>query len=285
MRPHALIATLALASAAFASPQFDAARELYQQRKDAEAREAFTALAKAEPKNAEVPFYLGRLAMRAKNAEAAASLFEEAIALDGTKAAYYVELGGAYGNLAQNAGLLGKASFAGKTRKALEKAVELDPKNFEARNGLVQFYSQAPGFMGGGMDKAYAQVEEMIKIDAFRGNVAKAGLLVTEKKYDEAFAIYEGALKDHPDDYAALFQFGRLAAITGQRLDRGIESLKRCLAMTPPTGQPPHAAAHWRIGNIWEKKGDKAAARAAYEAALTADPKFQQAIDSLKKLG
>jgi Flp pilus assembly protein TadD len=54
--------------------------------------------------------------------------------------------------------------------------------------------------------------------------------------------------------------------------------------MTPPENQPPLAAAHWRIGCILEKKGDKPGARVAYETSLKLDPKFPPAIESLKKL-
>ena len=93
-------------------------------------------------------------------------------------------------------------------------------------------------------------------------------------------------LKESPDDYAALYQIGRIAALSGQQLDRGLASLRRCLTLTPPAtpNTPGHAAAHWRIGNLLEKKGDQPGARAAYEAALKLDPTFLGAIDALKKL-
>lgn len=284
MRPLALL-LLAVATTLSASPAFDAAVELFKQRKDAEARTAFDALLQAEPKNAEVPYYLGRLDMRAKKPDAAIEHFSAAIALDGTKSAYHLELGGAYGNQAQSAGLFGKASLASKARTEFEKAVALDPQSFDAQNALFQYYVQAPGIMGGGFDKALAQSEVLIKLDAIRGKNAKAGLFVREKKYDEAFAIFEEVLKGNADDYGALYGIGRVAAESGRRLEDGLAHLKKCLALTPPPGLPPHAAVNWRIGNIHEKKGDKVAARTAYEAALAADPKFQPAIDSLKKLG
>lgn len=284
LRSSLALVFLTLALTATASPQFDAARDLYTQRKDAEAKTAFEALARAEPRNAEVSLYLGRLAMRARDFDTAIKHFEKAIELDPKRSAYHLDLGGAYGNKAQSAGLLSKASLAGKSRNALEKAVELDPRSIDARNGLLQFYSQAPGIMGGGMDKAHAQADEMIKLDPIRGKIAKAGLFSREKKFDEAFALYEDTLRSKPDDYASLYQIGRLAAETGQRLELGLASLQKCLGMTPPSGAPGHAAAHWRLGNIWEKKGDKTAARTCYEAALAVDAKFESAIAALKKL-
>lgn len=279
-----LLTLLLLVTSTRGATPLEAARELYTQRKDAEAKSAFEALAKSEPRNAEAVFYLGRLAMRARDFDAAIKRFEQAVALDGNRAAYYLELGGAYGNKAQSAGLLGKASLAGKSRNALEKAVELAPDNLEARNGLVQFYSQAPAIMGGGMDKAHAQADAMIRLDAVRGKIAKAGLFVREKKFDEAFGLYEDTLRTAPTDYNALYQVGRLAAESGQRLDRGLAALQQCLTLEPPAGAPGRAPTHWRLGNIWEKKGDKVAARAAYEAALAADANFENARTALKKL-
>ena len=91
-------------------------------------------------------------------------------------------------------------------------------------------------------------------------------------------------LKTNPDDYTALYQIGRLAALTGQFVDRGIASLRRCLELTPPPGPQSHAAVHWRLGQLFEKKNDRAGARAAYEAALKLDPNFAQAVEALKKL-
>ena len=71
----------------------------------------------------------------------------------------------------------------------------------------------------------------------------------------EYYKAFLGEMKpSNPDDYAALFQTGRLAAISGQRLDHGLTVLRQCLTMTTPEGQPSHAAAHWRIGFILEKR-------------------------------
>ena len=45
---------------------------------------------------------------------------------------------------------------ASKAHRYFEKAVELDPKNLEAMNDLFEYYLEAPGFLGGGFDKAQA---------------------------------------------------------------------------------------------------------------------------------
>ncbi|MDI1251284.1 MAG: tetratricopeptide repeat protein [Lacunisphaera sp.] len=266
------------------SADYAAAVELYQQRKPLEAQQAFETLAQQDPENADIQFYLGRLALQRDDPAKAVAYLEKAVALVPNDSRFHLRLGDAYGRSAQKAGLFSKMGLAAKCRAEYEKAVALDPKSLEARFSLLGFYQQAPAIAGGGLDKAHVQAAEIKKLDAGRGRMAIAGLYVVEKKFDLAFAEFETALQQNPDDYAALFQLGRLAAITGEQTDRGLAVLRQCLGQTPPEGQPPHAAAHWRIGNILEKKGDQPGARAAYEAALRIDPKFPQAIDSLQRL-
>lgn len=287
---HPLCAALAfstlalLASAAVDPAAFTAAVELYAQRKPLEAQKAFEALAATDAGNANVQFYLGRLALQRNDHAQAVVHLEKAVALVPGEARYHHRLGDAYGISAQKAGMLAKMGLAGKCRAAYEKAVELDPKNVDARFSLLGFYQQAPGIVGGGMDKALLQAQAIKHLDPARGRLAIAGVHVIEKRYAAAFAEFDEALKAQPDDYAALFQTGRLSAITGERLAGGLAALRQCLAQTPPGNQPGHAAAHWRIGNILEKQNDRPGARAAYEAALRIDPKFPQAIEALRKL-
>src|SRR5262249_25503267 len=157
---------------------------------------------------------------------------------------------------------------------------ELDPKNLAARTSLMAVYQQAPSMMGGGTDKAYEQAAAIKALDATRGHLAYATLYVADKKPDQALAELDEVLKGSPDDYAALYEVGKLAATTGKYLERGLASLRQCLELPAPAGTPGHAAAQWRLGNILEKQGDAAGARAAYEAALKLDPKFTQAADS-----
>jgi tetratricopeptide (TPR) repeat protein len=257
---------------------------LFHEKKWSEAQAVLEKITATEPNNAEALFFLGETFLYRDQGEPAVPPLEKAVALAPANSDYRRHLGDAYGLSAQQAGFFSKTGWALKCKAAYEKAVELDPKNVTARLSLLEFYRQAPGFAGGGMDLAYAEAEEIRKIDPARGRNALAGLYAGEKKYSEAFAVYDEILRANPDDYAALYQFGRIAVVSGQRLDEGLTALRKCLALTPPAGQPGAAPTHWRIGNILEKKDDQAGARAAYRAALKADPDFAQASESLKKL-
>jgi tetratricopeptide (TPR) repeat protein len=279
-----LLASLAVQAAAADSPLKQQITGLFREKKYAEAQAALDPLVAREPDNAEALFYLGETYLYRDLGEGAVAPLERAVALAPANSDYRRHLGDAYGLSAQQAGFFSKTGWALKCKAAYEKAVELDPKNLSARQSLLEFYRQAPGFAGGGMDLAYAEAAEIQRLDPVRGRLAYAGLYAGEKKFSQAAAIYDEILKGDPDNYAALYQLGRLAAIGGTDPDRGLAALRRCLALPAPADQPGFAPASWRVGNILEKKGDKAGARAAYEAAVKADPKFAPAADSLKKL-
>ncbi len=279
-----LCCTTALAQAALPADKVEHVRSLLRDRKLAEAETVASALVAAHRADPEAHALLGRVHMAKEDPEVAVKACEKAVELAPTNGELRRQLGDAYGFAAQKAGVLSKMSWAKKCRLAYEKAIELEPSNLNARTSLMTYYQQAPALVGGGMDKAYAQAAEIKRLDPKRGVTAFVTLYIGEKKFTEAATALEEALKAAPDDYAALFQVGRLAALSGERVDRGMEALNKCLSLVPPAGSPGHEAAHWRLGNLWEKKGDKAAARAAYQAALKLNPTFPQAIESLKKL-
>jgi tetratricopeptide (TPR) repeat protein len=238
----------------------------------------------ATPKDGEAWQRLSQVFIQLGDADRAVETMEQAAALAPASSDLQRQLGDAYGFAAQKAGMLSKMGLAKKCKAAYDKAVALDPGNIDARWSVMEYCRQAPGFVGGGMDGAYAQAEEIRKLDPNRGRIALATLYVSEKKMVEAFGLFDEALKEDPASYIALYQLGRLSAMTGQRLDQGIANLRKCLTLAPPPGQPGAAPVNWRIGNILEKKGDKAAAKAAYEAAVAADANFVPAIESLRKL-
>jgi tetratricopeptide (TPR) repeat protein len=290
LRPSVLFFTPLLALCSWtlaadgAGAAFAQALALYKAHKYPDARIAFQDLAATEPANAKIPFYLGRIAMKRNDTPDAIAQFEKAVALAPANSDYYAELGGAYGSAARKASLFDQLGYAKKCRAALENAVELDPGNLDARRGLVDYYRQAPGFLGGGDAKAYAQAEAIRQRDLALGTLILGQLYKEDHRYAEAVSLYEELLRQQPDSYIAHYSIGRIAAESGRDLDTGEQHLRACLKLTPAKDDPPLAAVHWRLGNIAEQRHDPAAARAAYRRALQLQPGFRQAADSLAKL-
>lgn len=274
---------LAVTTAA-AAPTYAEALALYKARRYPEARVAFQELSLAEPANAKARYFLGVIALKRNDTDDAIHQLGQAIQLDPTNADYYAELGGAHGQAAKQASLLDQMQHARGCRAALEKAVALNPDHLEARRGLVDYYRQAPSFLGGGVMKAYRQAEAILERDPAIGTLILGQLMVADHRFEEAIDLFRRLLERQPDSYLAHYSIGRIAAESGRVLDAGETHLRRCLELTPAADEPSHAAVHWRLGNLAERRKNPAAARTAYETALRLDPDFRQARDSLAKL-
>jgi len=256
---------------------------LFGQHQWAEAQALLEQAVAAAPDNAEAYFYLGQCQLSRGDAKTAVLSFEKATTLAPANSEYVRLLGDSYGLTAGKAGVFAKLGWAKKCKAAYEKSVALDPTNITARWSVMDYCRQAPALFGGGIDGAYVQAAEIKKLDPVRGRRAYAIVYTTDKKYSEAFAVYEDVLKETPDDYEVLYQLGKLADTTGLELERGLAALRKCLTL-PSTDSRGYVPAQWRIGNILAQKGDQAGARIAYDTALKLNPKFTEAIASLKKL-
>ena len=306
---------LAAATSLSAQTPAERGKALMDDRKYAEARTVLEPFGKSD---ATAAFYLGQIAMAQNDARKAADWLEKAVALNPRSSVYYDWLGRAYGQQAQRANMLKLPFLANKTRSAWEKAIALDPDNLDARQDMIIYYLQAPGIAGGGKDKARAMAAEVAKRNPYRGAAswfrvcsdvkdqpcierqlnflvssypdsaygytASALFYSSNRQFDKAFAILDQRLKSKPNDPAGLYAYGRAVSVSGMNLDRGQDALTRYIAAPIPTG-PPVARAHYHLGLILEKKGDKEGARHEYQTAVRFDPTIQDAKKALERLG
>jgi tetratricopeptide (TPR) repeat protein len=274
---------------------------------------------RAAPGTAVAAFYQGCMAMADAKWDRAEDHFGAAIKANERSAVYHFWLGRALGEQAQNANKIKQGMLAPKVKRELERAVALDPDYLDARDGLIEFYVQAPGFMGGSIDKARQQAAEIKRRDAYRGGLRVARLAMQTKDTAAALREYEALATQFPDSSAphanvvatylaakrvddawraadrfaaahadrpyAQYLVGRVAAESGKNLERGEREMKRYIARgTPPAGEPALANAHWRLGTIHEKRGQRDQARTEYQTALRLNPKLDGAKQSLAKL-
>jgi tetratricopeptide (TPR) repeat protein len=300
----ALAAVMALAAGFAASPR---------------APRALRAQSAQSAQSAADQFKAGRALLDSSKADAAVKAFEKAVALDDKNPEYHLWLGNAVGAVARNASVLRQPFLARRVKAEFERAVELDPQSVSAREGLVTYYVQAPGVMGGSMMKAREEAEAIAKINPMRGHFSRATIAGSQKDFvtvdrelraaladdpdsvvattslanylagqkhgEEAFALIDKYLARHPGDVLATFWIGRLAAMTGLQLERGEKALRDVLA-TPNLGgapnQPAPYAVHFRLGDILAKRGDKAGARGEYEKSLELNARYEPAKRALK---
>ena len=170
--------------------------------------------------------------MEERKNDRAAEYFESATKLDPKNSTYYLWLGRAYGREAQDANVLRQPGLAKKTRSAWERAIELDPDNLDARSDLIQYYVQAPGFLGGSTSKAIEQAEEIRKRNALRGYLELGGLYEREKKFADAEKAYVGASKEKSDRHVGEYRLGVFYQNTGA-YDKAFELFEAMIAANP----------------------------------------------------
>ena len=89
-------------------------------------------------------------------------ILEKTIALEPENAEYHHVLAKSYGKEASNSGWFKAINLAKKTIKHLEIARQFDPENLVILDDLMEFYREAPGFLGGSEKKA-DEIEQLIK--------------------------------------------------------------------------------------------------------------------------
>ncbi|MGA3237981.1 MAG: tetratricopeptide repeat protein [Bryobacteraceae bacterium] len=198
---------------AAANPALETARD--QQDRPALERLAAESAAAADkaPNDSEAQFraavaasYLAEVALEVKDkklaeeaAERGIKPAERAVALKPDVASYYVVLGTLYGQVVP-ANLLFGLSYGKKSKDAIQKAVEKDPKlavAYEAR-GVGNYY--LPAALGGGFELAVADFRKSIELDPKRAeSYLWLGLsLRKENKNAEARQAFQKSLEINP---------------------------------------------------------------------------------------
>jgi tetratricopeptide (TPR) repeat protein len=132
--------------------------------------------------------------------DAAISKCQEAAHLDGKNSNYHLWLGRAWGEKADRASFLTAYSLAKRARAEFEESVRLDPRNSDALADLGEFYEQAPGVVGGGIDKAEGIAAQLEGVDAARAHELRAEISEQRKDFEGAEHEYRQAISasKHP---------------------------------------------------------------------------------------
>jgi Flp pilus assembly protein TadD len=125
-------------------------------------------------------------------------------------------LGKAYGRRAETSSFLTAPRFASRCRHHFEKAVELDPNNVEAMNDLLEYYLEAPGILGGGLDKAQVLAEKIGGKDAAEKHYALARLAEKRKEFNTAEQHLRRASELAPQQVGRVIDLARFLAKQGK---------------------------------------------------------------------
>jgi tetratricopeptide (TPR) repeat protein len=188
------------------------AEELYQ-------RTDYTgslALLDTDDKNAATNFLIGRDYFMMADFKKATDYLQKASAAEPNNSEYMDWVGRVYGRRAETSNPLMAPSYASKARQSFEKSVELNPRNSDALSDLFDYYLEAPGFLGGGYDKAAAIADKIAAVDPPEGYLVKAKLAQKRKEFQTAERHLRQAVASAPHEAGHMIALAKFLANQGR---------------------------------------------------------------------
>jgi len=211
---HTVIALLIAVSASqAASVEWVRARDLYQR---TEYNQSLVQLLPLSPKDAATLQLMGQNYFMLGEYKKATDSLEKAAALAPDDAQCLLWLGRAYGRRAETSNPFSAPGYATKARQMFEKAVALDPSNKEAFGDLFDFYLDAPGFLGGGHNKAEALAARVSQTDPAEGLYLQAQIDDRRNQYDAAEQKLRKALEIAPTQPGRFLELAKFLAKRGR---------------------------------------------------------------------
>lgn len=163
------------------------------------------------------------------------------------------------------------------------KAVEADPKHYGARTTLAGFYLSDAQKQ---YDLAEKHAREAQTLDPTRSGAYTllAQIYVKLERWQDLDAILALSDKNVPDNLNPFYQAGRVLLADGKDLPRAEKYFRKYLTQEPEPGTPTLADAHWRLGNVLEKRGRKQEAIQELQKALELNRNHEGAKKDLKRL-
>jgi Flp pilus assembly protein TadD len=269
-----LLATMLVAPLFGGDARQEEARRLYERADFQGSLQILTQLAQKDAASLEL---LGRAYFMLGDYKKAINALQEAVTAEPGGSDHYLWLGHAYGRRAEHCSPLTAPASAVKARQNFEKAVELNPRNLEAMSDLLEYYLEAPGFLGGGLDKAAALAKKIAALDPAEGHYAQhklaekngdrtgaeqglrraaavapqqpgrlidlAKFLARQGRYEESDRLFQTAESIGESQPKILFERADSYIRSGRNLDTARQLLKRYLgAQLTPDDPPRHEA-------------------------------------------
>ncbi len=188
------------------------AEELYK-RTDYEASLAILNKDSSDPA---VQFLIGRDYFMSGDFKKSTDYLQKAATSQPNNSEYLDWLGRAYGKRAETSNPFSAPGFAAKARQAFEASVQMDPNNRDALSDLFDYYLDAPGFLGGGYDKALAVADKIAAIDPPEGYFEKAKLAQKRKEYRSAEEHFRAAVSAAPHEVGHMIALAKFLANQGR---------------------------------------------------------------------
>src|SRR5882762_11091523 len=312
-----LLVFLLLIASSLTASAADSAKDMLAAGRIDDAIAELTAHLSSAPANAKSSNLLCRAYFALGDWDRAESSCRRAVSIQPDNSRFHLWLGRVYGEKADRANFLAAAGLAGKVRGEFERAVQLNPKDVDARLDLAEFYLAAPGIVGGGEQKARAQAQFIATVNPAREHWVYARIaeqkkdtVIAEREYHQYIDLSQGdaeawlnlalflrrqkrfdemeqaivKLSQAPmPKLDVLVEASQMLYRAGRNYPFATQLLNRYLAVGPVEAAPAFKA-HHQLGLLLEKQGDKAGAAREYRASLALVRNFGMAQQALNRV-
>lgn len=259
------------------SQEYAEVKKLIEKKQFSEARKILLQKLNENANDDSAHFFMGVIHYRKGEYDEAVKYPEKCVALNAQSSLYYLKFGQALGQSAQRGGIFAQIGSVGRIKNAFEKAVKLDPKNFEARYMLVAFHLQAPGIVGGSQDVAKQQIDEYERLDARNAKVLRAYFYAARKEDDKFLEAFLSL--DVPKDEASLDIYEDILAsmfpgIVRYYLDRKEFDRVEKISLKAIDTFEKSVWGYWGYGRGLTEQGKYDEAIAQFERCIAADDKW-----------
>lgn len=226
----AVVAAAGIAGAA--DPRLAEAHKLYN---STDFEQSLKVLQAISSKDGPVYELMGRDYYMQADYKRATDVLDRAFAMEPANAEYALWLGRAWGRRAETSSPFTAPTYASRARQNFEKSVQLNPMNLEAQSDLFEYYLEAPGFLGGGLDKAQAAAQRMTQISPADGQWAEAKLAEKRKESRSAEAHLRRAVELAPQQVGKIIELARFLTKQGrfQEADQNFERAEMVAPNSP----------------------------------------------------
>lgn len=215
----------------------------------------------------------------------ATEFFEKAVSLAPANSDFELWLGRAWGRRAESSNWLMAGVDASRARQCFERAVALDPRNHEAKNDLFDFYLHAPGFLGGGIDKAEAIASSIARERPPEAEFEQAQIADRRKDYVAEEAHLRRAMTLAPTEPGRIVDLARFLAKQG-RLAESDALFEQARKLAPDLPRVAFAEARVDIENHHHLEQARVLLEQYLHASLTPDdPPREEAQKLLRRAG
>ncbi len=238
-----MISFLVAISCVLAQDSFKRGEQLYQK---TDYKASLAALHEVHSPDAAVYNLIGRDYFMLGEYKHATEAFLKAFALEPSNSVHAHWLGRAFGRRAETSNPFVAPMHASKARQYFEHAVALDPTNEEALNDLFDYYLQAPGFLGGGYDKAEQVARRIAQRNPAEGYFAEAQLADRRRQYDTAEQQLRRAMELAPRQVGRVLDLAKFLAKRG-RIQESEATFDKALQLAPNSPKVYFTRAHTYI--------------------------------------